>query len=195
MRHVLLVVATLLAVAVPSAADPLSAGDRQRVLAHFAMTDAWLASEIAGLSPAQQAWRASPEAWSVTDVVEHLAVAEAQYWTQLQDSLTQPLGQKSSVGDDRILWYGIDRTERARTGEPRVPTGRYATVSAALAVFEKQRGVMREFARSTNEDLRGRLLKGSQMDVYQWLLMISAHSQRHVLQIREIKTSAGFPKS
>ena len=25
------------------------------------------------------------------------------------------------------------------------------------------------------------------MDVYQWFLMISTHSQRHILQIREIK--------
>jgi len=30
-------------------------------------------------------------------------------------------------------------------------------------------------------------------DCYQWLLMISAHSQRHILQIREIKHSPGFP--
>lgn len=31
------------------------------------------------------------------------------------------------------------------------------------------------------------------MSVYQWLLMISTHSQRHILQIREIKDAAGFP--
>ena len=32
------------------------------------------------------------------------------------------------------------------------------------------------------------------MDVYQWLLMISTHSQRHILQIREIKAAVGYPK-
>ena len=31
------------------------------------------------------------------------------------------------------------------------------------------------------------------MDVYQWALMISTHSQRHILQIREIKANAGYP--
>jgi hypothetical protein len=157
------------------------------------MTDAWLAGEIAGLSPAQQAWRPSADAWSVTDVVEHLAVAEAQYWKQLQESLTQPLGQKSGVGDDMILWYGIDRTNRARTGEARVPTGRYKSAAAALVTFAAQRQAMRTFAETTKEDLRGRLLKESKMDVYQWLLMISAHSQRHILQVREIKATKAFP--
>jgi hypothetical protein len=194
MRHVLaaLIISTILTGT--AAADPLSDGDRQRVLAHFAMTDAWLASEVGGLTAAQQAWRPTPAAWSITDVVEHLAVAEAQYWTEFQASLTQPLGQKSTVGDDRILWYGIDRTQRDRTGEARVPTGRYKAAAEALAIVDKQRAEMRAFANTTKDDLRGRLLKGSPMDVYQWLLMISSHSQRHILQIREIKAAAGYPR-
>jgi hypothetical protein len=32
------------------------------------------------------------------------------------------------------------------------------------------------------------------MDVYQWFLMISTNSQRHIMQIREIKAETGFPK-
>lgn len=195
MRHLLCALAVAAASIRLAGADPLSDSDRQHVLAHFAMTDAWLASEVAGLTPAQQAWKPAETAWSVTEVVEHLAVAEAQYWTQLQASLTRPLGQRSSVPDDRILWYGIDRTSRARTGEARVPTGRYSTTVDAIAAFERQRGVMRTFASMTQEDLRGRLLVDSEMDIFQWLLMISTHSQRHILQIREIKAESAFPKS
>ena len=194
MRHFLHALVVAAALTSTAGADPLSDVDRQRVLAHIAMTDAWLASELAGLTAAQQAWRPAPTAWSVADVVEHLAVAEAQYWMQFQASLTQPLGQTSTVSDDRILWYGIDRTQRDRTGEARVPTGRYKTAAEALAVFDQQRAVMRTFASTTKEDLRGRLLKDSPMDVYQWLLMISSHSQRHILQIREIKASTGYPR-
>ena len=33
------------------------------------------------------------------------------------------------------------------------------------------------------------------MQVYQWVLMISAHSQRHILQIREIKGHERYPRS
>jgi hypothetical protein len=53
---------------------------------------------------------------------------------------------------------------------------------------------MEAFARDTQEDLRGRQLKGGGMDTYQWLLMISTHSQRHILQIREIKAHSAYPK-
>ena len=53
---------------------------------------------------------------------------------------------------------------------------------------------MREYAKSTGEDLLGHALIDGNMDVYQWFLMISSHAQRHILQIREVKGSEGYPK-
>jgi hypothetical protein len=174
-------------------AGPLTDGDRQRVLAHLEMTEQWVATETEGLSDAQLNFRMTPDSWSVKDVVEHLAIAEPQYWKQLQDSLAQPLGYKSESTDAAILWYGIDRTNRQRTGEARVPSGK-TTVQSSLAGFRKLRSTMKDFTRTTQEDLRGRQLKEGNMDVYQWLLMISTHSQRHILQIREIKAHSTFPR-
>ena len=174
--------------------DPMTAGERQRLLAHFEMTEAWLASETSGLSNGQLTFRMTPESWSIQEVVEHLAIAEPQYWQQVQDSLKQPVGYKSESTDAAILWYGIDRTNRQKTGEARVPKGKYENVGQSLADFRKLRATMVDFAKSSPEDLRGRQLKGGNMDVYQWLLMISTHSQRHILQIREIKAHASYPK-
>jgi hypothetical protein len=183
----------LTVVAGSALAGPLTTGDRQRVLSHLEMTESWLVSELEGLSPAQLTFRMSPDSWSIQEVVEHLAIAEPQYWQQVQDSLKQPLGYKSESTDAAILWYGIDRTNRQRTGEARVPKGKYENVKQSLADFRKLRAMMTEFAKTTQEDLRGRQLQGGSMDVYQWLLMISTHSQRHILQIREIKAHSGFP--
>ena len=172
----------------------MSAGDRQRVLAHLEMTEGWLVSEVSGLSDAQLSFKATPATWSIKEVVEHLAIAEPQYWTQLQDSLSQPTGYKSESTDAAILWYGIDRTNRNTTGEARVPKGQFKTAEEALASFRKLRSTIGSFSKDTQEDLRGRQLKGGNMDVYQWLLMISTHSQRHIMQIREVKAHSGYPK-
>jgi hypothetical protein len=49
------------------------------------------------------------------------------------------------------------------------------------------------YIRTTQEDWRHHMIPDWDRDGYQWLLMVSAHSQRHILQIREIKHSAGFP--
>jgi hypothetical protein len=172
----------------------MSTGDRQRVLAHLEMTEAWLVSELESLSAAQLTFKMTPESWSIKDVVEHLAIAEPQYWTQLQESMQQPVGYKSESTDAAILWYGIDRSNRTTTGEARVPKGQFAGVQESLASFRKLRATMTTFARDTQEDLRGRQLKGGNMDVYQWLLMISTHSQRHIMQVREIKAHSAYPK-
>jgi hypothetical protein len=191
----LLALASLLMLAAPSFADPMSAGDRQRLVAHLEMTETWVVSEVAGLSEAQLTWRPSPDAWSVKDVVEHLGIAEPQYWKQLQDSLKAPTtGYKPEATDAAILWYGIDRTNRTKTGEARVPDGRFTDAATALASFRKLRATMLEQAKNSEDDYRGRKLIDGNMDVYQWFLMISTHSQRHILQIREVKAEGGFPK-
>ena len=196
MNPTLCSLAFVLIAAAPSlaGADPMTAGERQRVLAHFEMTEAWLVSETNGLSNAQLTFRMTPESWSIQDVVEHLAIAEPQYWQQVQDSLKQPVGYKAEQTDAAILWYGIDRTNRQKTGEARVPKGKYSSIGQSLGEFRKLRATMTEFAKGTQEDLRGRQLQGGNMDVYQWLLMISTHSQRHILQIREVKAHASYPK-
>ncbi len=97
--------------------------------------------------------------------------------------------------DASILWYGVDRGNRQRTGEARVPDGRFKTAAAAHASFVKLRTTMKARAKSSQEDFRGRPLIDGNMDVYQWFLMISTHAQRHILQIREVKAHSGYPKA
>ena len=197
MRRLAACVALSVGLVAPMSGEPMKAGDRQRLLAHLEMTEGWLVSELSGLSPAQLSYRMTPESWSITDVTEHLAIAEPQYWQRVNDSMKQPAmsdKDKIEATDAGILWYGIDRTNRQKTGEARVPHGTFKSAAEALAAFRKLRSTMREYAQATSDDLRSRKLLEGNMDVYQWFLMISTHSQRHILQIREVKAHAGYPK-
>jgi hypothetical protein len=195
MRSVVATLIMSLGMAATVSAEPMTPIERQRLLAHLEMTESWLGDEVHGLSAEQLRFKMAPGTWTIADVVEYLAVAEPQYWEHLQASLTVSAGEvKPEATDAGILWYGIDRTERARTGDAREPAGRYKQAADSLAAFRKLRTTMREYARATQEDLRGRMLKDGNMDVYQWFLMISTHSQRHILQIREIKTHDAYPK-
>ena len=177
-------------------AEGISPGDRQRLLAHLEMTESWLVSEVKGLSEAQLRFRMKPDSWTITDVVEHLSIAEPQYWQRIGDSMKQPPNTgKLEATDAGILWYGIDRTNRATTGEARVPTGKVPNLRDPLDRFLKLRATMRDYAAKTADDLRSRKLLEGNMDVYQWFLMISTHAQRHILQIREIKADPKYPSS
>ena len=165
-------------------------GDRQRLLAHLDMTEAWLVSELDALSPDQLSFHMTPESWSIMEVVEHVVIAEPQYWQQVLNSMKQaPAGKKPEATDAGILWYGIDRTNRAKTGEARVPKGKFRTSRSRSPSFGNFAERFASYAATTQEDPRSRMLLEGNMDVYQWLLMISTHSQRHILQIREIKAA------
>jgi hypothetical protein len=169
--------------------------DRQRLIAHFEMTNSWIADEVANLSPAQQHFRASAQSWNIIDCVEHLTLAEPEYWKLYQSSMKARASKKESPSEDiDRMWYGIDRTVRQQTIPSEVPKAKYADVGPALAEFLSLRATMTQYIRTTQEDWRHHMIPEWNRDGYRWLLMVSAHSQRHILQIREIKHSPGFPK-
>lgn len=68
----------------------MTAGDRQRLVAHLEMTEDWLVGELKGLSADQLKFRMTPESWSIADVVEHLEIAEPQYWQRVPKGRTTP---------------------------------------------------------------------------------------------------------
>ena len=183
----------------PSAAfaGPMTAGDRQRLVAHLEMTEAWLDSEVNGLSDAQLKFKMTPESWSVEEVVMHLAIAEPQYWDQFKESLARPVKPTSSRRRPTRRCCGTGSIARSA----RRPVRRacraisFPTMKASLASFKKLRVEMMKTAKESQEDLRGRQFLTASQDLYQWFLMISTHSQRHIMQIREVKAHKNFPRN
>jgi DinB superfamily len=176
-------------------AVPLKKFERQRLIAHLELTQSWFQDEVAGLSAAQLQFRPAPSAWSVVEVVEHLRLAEPIYWQQLKDAMkAPPSSQKPAATDADVLWYGIDRTSRQKTEARKSPQDESIDLSKGLDAFRKLHGEMLEYTHTTEEDLRGHLVPKEDVDAYQWILEISAHTQRHILQIREIKANPNFPK-
>jgi hypothetical protein len=67
-----------------------------------------------------------------------------------------------------------------------------------LQEFEAARERTRDFAASTQADLRRHFFKHpifGDLDLYQWLLMIAAHCDRHRVQSEEVMASPEFPRT
>jgi hypothetical protein len=182
------------AVAVSGAAS-MKALERQRLAAHLQMTGAWLPDEVSGLSPSQIQFRPAPGAWSILEVVEHLSIASPIYWRQFHEAMKISPGRFTLAGtDEDILWYGIDRTRREKAIPSEDAPGRLREARPALDSLSRLHREMLQYVRTTNDDLRGHFVERQGSDAYQWLLLISTHEQRHILQIREIKANPNFPK-
>jgi hypothetical protein len=182
------------AAAMPALCAPPGALERQRLIAHFEMTESWLVDEVSNLTPEQLRFRPTPTSWNILDCVEHLDLAEPGYWKMLQTVMASPASRKLSPSEDiDRIWYGIDRTQKTKTVPDETPKSTYADLAPALKDFRALRATMLAYVRTSQEDWRHHLVPEWDRDAYQWLLMISAHSQRHILQIREIKHDPNYP--
>ena len=193
MRTILICALILAAASAPAAT--LTSLERQRLVAHLEMTGSWLVSEVSGLSAVQLRFRPGSGSWSILEVVEHLMVTDPIYWRQFQEAMkAPPKGQPDPSADLSVLWYGIDRTQR----QPAIPSedikGQLRDLKTGLDAFRKVHEQMLQYAKTTRDDLRAHYVEREQSDAYQWLLLISTHAQRHILQIREIKADPRFPR-
>ena len=196
MRTLTIAALLLIALCAGSApAAPITRMERQHLVAHLEMTGSWLVDEVSGLSPSQLRFRPAPGSWSILEVVDHLYVAEPIYWQDLQNAMqAPPAKQRRPATDEGMLWYGIDRTQREKAVPTEEPKGHLRDLQTGLDALRKLHARMLEYARTTNDDLRAHVVERQQSDAYQWLLLISTHAQRHILQIREIKANPKFPK-
>jgi hypothetical protein len=193
-RCVLAMLLFLCASATATGIAPMTEIERQRLLAHMEMTSTWLIDEVSGLTPAQLAFRRSPEEWSIAQVIDHLLVVSPIYWNDLQAALkSPPMKGATRNTDEDLLWYGIDRTFREKAIPTEVPKGQFKDLAVAIADYRKHHERLVEYVRTTKDDLRTRLVPRQGSDAYQWALLISTHEQRHILQIREIKRDVRFP--
>lgn len=180
----------------------LSAEERQAALNSLQSThDAFLKS-IAGLSEKQWRFKPAPDRWSVAEVSEHIAVSESMIFGMVESKvMTSPAApeKRSEVaGKDEIVLTKVpDRSHKAQAPEFLKPTNRWATREEVIKAFEDSRKATMDYVRTTNDDLRDHFgphpLLGP-LDAYQWILLISAHSERHTKQIEEVKADPNFPK-
>ena len=194
MRMRALIATSLALTAAMASAEPLTPLERQRLTAHMDMTARWLEDEVSGLSQAQLAFRPSPNAWSILEVLDHLVVVGPIYWKNLQDATPVTARRPGWMNDVDVLWYGIDRTDREIALQTEVPSRKLPDLQAGLKMYRAQHAQLLQYVRTTQDDLRGRLVERQNCDAYQWALLISTHEQRHILQIREIKANPKFPR-
>lgn len=184
--------------ATPLFAAPMTDEDREHLLVHFQMTTEMLAEQVRGLSPAQLEYKASPDRWSIREVVSHLAVAEPDYWREIQAALKKApdmKDKKSSATDADIMWYGIDRVVHTKTGGGHEKVDTYKDLATPLGKFQVLRATMIDYIKTTNDDMRAHSFGDREIiDCWQWMLEISTHAERHIQQIREIKNDPNFPK-
>ncbi len=198
-----LALALALSALADTAGGSLTKEERSYLAQYLRETREKFLQEIAGLSDAQMKFKPGAESWSVFDIAEHLAKGEdviyALVTERIMKSPAQPewKGEKGPrIKDLAIVMYLTNRAaNKLQAPEPVQPSGKFATKAEIIASFEKSRARTIQYIETTEDDLRGHFRENGigVIDGYQWLLVVAAHTERHLEQMREVKAHAGFP--
>lgn len=177
--------------------------DREKAVALLQESRRSVSVALENMSAKQSTFKPENNGWSATEVVEHLVLIEDFLLGFLKQALEKPqsIPDTEKLPDfseaDRNIVAGVsDRTQKAKAPEQALPKGTYSNWDDAFAAFSLKRQATVEFVEKSKQDLRRFMIEtpNGKLDCHQWLLLIAAHTERHVKQIAELKGLDYFPK-
>lgn len=182
-------------------AQPLQQSERDRAMSHMHATRKVFLDSLSGVSKAQWDFKPAPEVWSIAECAEHIVLSEDLIFNlatkQVMAAPMDPALKVDKANDEKVLAAMVNRSVKAQAPEPLKPQRIFATPEAAIVEFKKRRDRNIAYVQTTQDELRAHAVKHpifGALDAYQWLLLLSAHSERHTLQLNEVKMSTGYPK-
>lgn len=179
----------------------MSAEERAKVIKYLVDSENELLKSIENLSEEQWKYKPAPERWSVGEVAEHIVLAEASLFANVEKALANtpnPDWEAKTKGKteflERVL---LNRNGKAQAPESIVPSGKLSR-DEVIARFKAVRARTMKFASTTDLSLKDHTAEHpfpifSTLNAYQWLIYVPLHNLRHNQQIAEVKASKGFP--
>jgi len=160
-----------------------------------------LLSQVKGLSNNQLNYKSPSSQLSIKKCLLQAAWAEKKLWQTFASTMKQPANpeKRSAIRltDEQL----INRTEEGTLTAAGEATFKQAnapwkTLSAALASFKNMRSEHIRYMKTSTEDLRNHVVatQAGWLDCYQYILILSAQSNRYIRQIEEIKADKNFPR-
>ena len=152
------------------------------------------------LTEEQSYFKVKINKWSIGECIEHVTLAEIHFSDIVEEEMKKPsnpeLREKIKIKDEKIRPKMLSRIWKAKSPEVFKPSGKFKNTKEAIIAFREQRLKTIEYIKTTKDDLRNhfwyhRLTKD--IDLYQTIILMDAHLERHIEQIEKIKKDEYYP--
>jgi len=158
--------------------------------------------DTAALVPADRfAERPLPDRWSAAELMEHLARVETSCSRVVAKRAAEArrTGVEAETDEHSVLHVVdqlelTDRTKRREAPELVAPAGGWDRERALEAVAASRADMMRAVAEAEGlalGSIRYTHVRLGELDLYQWILFVGKHEERHTEQLREIAAQLG----
>ncbi|MBL7810564.1 MAG: DinB family protein [Saprospiraceae bacterium] len=178
--------------------------DRQYLLTGLKTTQSNFLQEVEGLTEEQIHFKPDSSQWSVAEVMEHLGVyEELLYWDLLNNQYTdeRPDLVDSVKGIDSIMVAYSTDPNKGQAPFVAQPIGRFKEKEDLVNFFTRFRNEVIILVQETKVDFRLHFIFRPAdwgvwhiRDLHQYTLVWIAHTERHLNQIKRIKSNPRFPK-
>lgn len=179
----------------------ITSQERRFLIDHLKESKTMFAKTVKGLSEEQLNFKASPDKWSIKDCMQHITLAENGLWNLADATLKQPANPEKraeiKISDEALAKMVMNREQKVQAPEFLKPEqAKWKTANEILNAFKEKRGELIKYAKTTTEDMRNHVaqMPFGYIDAYQLIVLISAHTRRHTMQIEEVKANPAFPK-
>ncbi len=173
--------------------------EKNWLLNYLDETENYLLDMLADVDADHWHQRQSEEVWTISECAEHILLAEQGILQNIKKQLAEqkPDPDKKPELDsiEVILTTVMDRvSKKVKTVEPLKPTSRWQSKEAFVETFQQSRTILREFVKNNDSPLHHYFSKTliGEVDLYQNLVVLAAHTSRHTMQIEEVKSSLGL---
>jgi hypothetical protein len=174
--------------------------DREFALKYLNDTKDDYVNQLTGLPDAQLNFRSAEGRWTIAEIAEHITVVEEALFGMVTNQVMKSPPPKCEevfrFSDTGVILAATNRSQRFTAPEQVRPNGRWKTREDLLASFEKTRARTVDFIKNNKADLRSTFAQApmGMMDSYQWFLFLTAHSERHLAQLKEVKADTNYPR-
>jgi uncharacterized damage-inducible protein DinB len=149
-----------------------------------------LLNEISGLSYEMLNKKLDTETWSIAQVCHHLYLSESIFTQAIIYGLNKSNGKKA---EPKPVQLAVDRSQKAKAPDMVVPGDEPLELEKITELLNQSRNLFFEFYNQL-EDKSVLKEKSTKHPFFgytpldQWVDLIYLHEERHIVQIREIKS-------
>lgn len=175
--------------------------DKNYLLNYFRETEQNLQNSVAGLTEEQMTFKPSEEAWSISQCLEHIIKTEEMLFSMAKETMDKPANperkKEVKLTVEELVAGVRDRSNKVQAPQELQVEGIYKDPETAMNEFEAQRILVLEYIdKIPVEEMRNHISDSpfGPVDGYHSIMYIAGHTDRHTLQIEEVKQAEGFPR-
>ncbi len=162
-------------------------------------TQAKLLSVLEDLNEDQSKFKINPMVWSIHECMEHIVITEVGVYRILSKENSNPASSIAEhdemLGKHKIALNQQDRSVKREAPENIKPMGRFSNMDELRSKFQSNRTRICEGLRNSEFVFDTQLFKHpvlGELTKKDWLNFMIHHTERHRVQIEDIKANIGF---